>query len=185
MARLYLIRHGQAAAGYGSDRDPGLSDDGRSQAEAVVPTLTELLGGQVLPIRSSPLRRCQQTAAPLAAHWGVPVEVDPLIAEVAAPSDDLAERSIWLRKALAGTWSELEPQPVAWRARLLDHLRSATDDAVLFTHFVVVNAVIGAARGEDSVMVEPVTYTSVTVVDVTDGVLHLVRAGSIAETEVL
>ena len=35
MARLYMVRHGKAAAGWDGDADPGLDALGRQQAEAV------------------------------------------------------------------------------------------------------------------------------------------------------
>ena len=42
MARLHLIRHGQAAAGWDADPDPGLDDVGRAQAAGVAATMAEL-----------------------------------------------------------------------------------------------------------------------------------------------
>ena len=33
--RIYMIRHGKAAAGWDGDADPGLDDVGRAQAENV------------------------------------------------------------------------------------------------------------------------------------------------------
>ncbi len=182
MARLYLVRHGQAAAGYGADRDPGLSDLGRTHADDLIAAMS---GVGPIPIVSSPLRRCQETAAPLAKAWGVEVSIDPVVAEVASPTDDLTERAEWLRRAMATTWSELEPAPVAWRQRLLEHLHSFEQDSVLVTHFVVINAVIGAARADDRVMVASVGYTSVTVVDAANGELKLVSEGEQAASEVL
>ena len=35
MTRIYMIRHGKAAAGWDGDADPGLNELGRTQAEAV------------------------------------------------------------------------------------------------------------------------------------------------------
>jgi broad specificity phosphatase PhoE len=34
MAKLYLVRHGKATAGWGMQKDPGLDDLGRAQAKA-------------------------------------------------------------------------------------------------------------------------------------------------------
>lgn len=42
MPSIYLIRHGQAAAGFDGHRDPGLSDLGRKQAIAVADDLATL-----------------------------------------------------------------------------------------------------------------------------------------------
>ena len=42
MARLYLVRHGKAAAGWGADADPGLDEIGRNQAEQMAQGLVGL-----------------------------------------------------------------------------------------------------------------------------------------------
>lgn len=182
MARLHLVRHGRAAAGYGDDHDPGLSEEGHGQAETVAEALAQL---GPLPILTSPLRRCRETAAPLAARWSTTPTIEPAIAEVAAPIADLSGRSEWLRVAMASTWSELEDEPRRWRETLVDRLLGIDTDAVLFTHFVAVNAVIGWATGDDRVMIDPVTYCSVTVVEQHDGGLRLVESGAIGHSEVL
>jgi broad specificity phosphatase PhoE len=39
MARIYMVRHGQAEAGFGGAMDPGLNALGREQAEAVAQIL--------------------------------------------------------------------------------------------------------------------------------------------------
>ena len=35
MARIYMVRHGRAAAGFGESHDPGLDELGQKQAEEV------------------------------------------------------------------------------------------------------------------------------------------------------
>ena len=182
MARLHLIRHGTASAGFGVDRDPGLSDQGRVEAAAVAEALAPL---GPLPVLTSPLQRCRETAAPLEARWKVEATVEPDIAEVAAPTDDLAARSEWLRGALASRWEDLEPEPRAWRHRLLDRVASIDTDSVLVTHFVVINAIIGAASGDDRVLIERLANGSVTVVEVDAGALEMVSTGPSATSEVL
>ncbi len=61
MTRVYMVRHGRAAAGWNVDPDPGLDDLGRSQSLAVASKLSSL---GPLAVMSSPLLRCQQTAFP-------------------------------------------------------------------------------------------------------------------------
>ena len=68
MPTIYMIRHGEAAAGWDADTDPGLSDRGRAQSEAVAREI-EARVGRKLPLLSSPLRRCRETSEPLAASW--------------------------------------------------------------------------------------------------------------------
>jgi broad specificity phosphatase PhoE len=182
MARLHLIRHGKAAAGYGAERDPGLDDQGRAEAMAVADTLAQ---AGPLPILVSPLRRCRETAAPLEARWQVEATVEPGIAEVVAPTDDLTGRSEWLRRAMGQRWTELEPEPRTWHTRLLDVVGAIGSDAVLVTHFVAINAVIGAATGDDRVLIERLANGSITTIDHDGGVLTLVAAGMHGSSEVL
>ena len=55
MAHIHLVRHGKAAAGFGSHKDPGLDDLGRQQAEAVAAMLDARHGTQRPILFSSPL----------------------------------------------------------------------------------------------------------------------------------
>ena len=56
-------------------------------------------------------------------------------------------------------------------------------DAVVVSHFVAINAVIGACVGDDRLVLRSLDNTSVTVVDTTpDGRLVLVEAGHEADT---
>ena len=80
MTRIHLVRHGQAAAGFGAHKDPGLNDIGRQQAAAVAELLAPL---GPLPIYSSPLARAYETAQPLASLWECEVLLEPRVAEYA------------------------------------------------------------------------------------------------------
>lgn len=182
MAMLHLVRHGRAAAGYGDDPDPGLDDEGRTQADEVARVLGPL---GPLPILVSPLRRCRETAEPLESLWGQAAAIEPDIAEVAAPTDDLAGRSSWLRDAMGRRWPELEEAPRRWRERLLARLMVIDSDTVLVTHFVAVNAAIGAAVSDDRFLVEHLANGSVTTLERRVGGLRLVRSGSHGASEVL
>ncbi|MBK9972334.1 MAG: histidine phosphatase family protein [Acidimicrobiaceae bacterium] len=57
MPRLYLVRHGRAAAGWNTDPDPGLDAVGRHQAAAMTARLAPL---GPLELVSSPLLRCRR-----------------------------------------------------------------------------------------------------------------------------
>jgi broad specificity phosphatase PhoE len=80
--RVHLVRHGEVFNPgkilYG--RLPGfsLSEKGHQQAKA---TAEYLAGFDVAAVVASPLDRAQQTAAPIAAAHGVPVQVDPRLIE--------------------------------------------------------------------------------------------------------
>lgn len=84
--RLLLVRHGQTRSNVEHLLDtavPGadLSELGRDQAAALVPALGGLGVGAVT---ASTLVRTQQTAAPLAAHLGLPVAVADGLREIEA-----------------------------------------------------------------------------------------------------
>jgi len=170
MPRLHLVRHGRAAAGWNVDPDPSLDDLGRSQAEAVA---TALQPFGPLPILSSPLRRCQETSHPLAAAWGVDVAIEPKVAEIPSPEGHSLETRIeWLRTAMAGTWSQVVSSDgvryADYRTNLLGALSSLPGDTVVFSHFIAINVVIGAANGDDRMVIASLDNCSVTTV-ITDG----------------
>jgi broad specificity phosphatase PhoE len=67
---LILVRHAHRDTDVGRERDNGLSDKGRAQAERVMRRLKKPLTGADVRIVSSPKRRCVQTVTPLARALG-------------------------------------------------------------------------------------------------------------------
>jgi broad specificity phosphatase PhoE len=181
VATIRLVRHGQAAAGWGDHRDPPLDDVGREQAEVVAVGLASF---GPLPIVTSPMLRCQQTAAPLASRWGCMPLVEPDVGEVTSPVGDLDGRVEWLRGFLSGTWATVDDATTGWRDRVLDWTTAAPDDCVVFSHFVAINAVIGHATGDDRVTCRRIANTGVTTISNDGGRLVLLDAPTEAVTEV-
>ncbi|MFC5995137.1 histidine phosphatase family protein [Pseudonocardia hispaniensis] len=84
MTTLILLRHGRSsanAAGVLAGRSPGveLDETGRAQAEKVVERLAPL---PIAEIVTSPMTRCRQTVAPLAAARGLTPVLDEGFNEV-------------------------------------------------------------------------------------------------------
>jgi broad specificity phosphatase PhoE len=179
--RLHLVRHGEAAAGWDADADPGLAATGAEQAVGVADRLGPL---GPLPVVTSPLRRCRETAEPLLARWGIDPIVDPRVGEIPSPTDDLAERGVWLQRVLAGSWDDLDEPWLRWRSSLRDALLEIRSQAVVVTHFVAINAAIGLATGDRRVVVHRPGNTSVTVVDHDGARLRLVAPPEEAVTRV-
>ena len=179
--RLVLVRHGQAAAGWDADLDPGLSELGRRQAAAAAVGLESL---SPRPILTSPLRRARETAAPLERAWLATAVVEPGIGEIPSPTDDLTARTTWLRQIMTGTWDDAGPEVRTWRQGVLDTLTGQSTGAVAFSHFIAINAAVGAATGDPRVVCFLPDNGSRTVVDVVDGRLRLVERGAEAETVV-
>ena len=190
MTRIYTIRHGKAAAGWDGDADPGLNELGRAQAEAVAKKVQALVATPV-PIYSSPLKRCQETAAPLAAAWGVTPQIEAGVGEIPPPLEDLTERTQWLRRVMAGTWEGLYRDAVSvesgvdfrgWNDNVVNTLNAFKGEAVvIFSHFIALNAAYCAATGAADVVSFAPENCSLSIFD-TDGTsLSLVAQGE--ETE--
>ena len=103
MTTVVLLRHGQSTANVagilaGRSPDVFLNDKGREQAEAVAARLS---GIPLDALISSPMERCQQTVAPLAAACGLTVRVEPRLAEVdygdwtGRALKDLGDEDLW------------------------------------------------------------------------------------------
>jgi broad specificity phosphatase PhoE len=175
VTRLVLVRHGRAAAGWDTDPDPGLDDTGRAQAEAVAERLAPS-GPQ--PILVSPLRRARETAAPLETRWGRQATVEPAVAEIPSPVGvPMAERTTWLRAAMSGRWSDLPPDYRAWRDAVVARLLRVDTDLVVVSHFVAINAVVGAALGDGRVVVFAPDNASCTVVEHDGARLGVIELG--------
>lgn len=180
MTRLYLVRHGRAAAGWDTDPDPGLDEIGARQAVAVAARLAPF---GPLPILTSPLQRCRATAASLAGLWDAEVRVEPLVAEIPSPAGvAMGERINWLRQAMAGTWADLGGGYVKFRDQVVATLCGIETDSVVFSHFIAINAAIGAATADDRLVVHSLDNCSVTIIDVIEGVLQVVESGHEADT---
>ncbi|MCW6507186.1 histidine phosphatase family protein [Lichenifustis flavocetrariae] len=83
MTRVFLVRHGthDVVGKVLAGRMPGvsLSAEGHRQAVALA---DHFAGAQIRAVWSSPLERCQQTAAPIAQRHGLRVELSEALIEI-------------------------------------------------------------------------------------------------------
>ena len=182
MSRIYLVRHGRAAADWGSHADPGLDDVGRTQAEAMA---SELTPKGPLPLVASPLRRTRETAAALERRWELGARIEPRIGEVPSPVADLAGRAEWLRGIMQRRWPELDEPLQRWRDAVVEALRELSVDTVVVSHYVAINVAVGTATGDQRVACFRPDYCSCASLDVVDGRLVLIELGAQAATRVL
>ncbi len=181
MARLYFIRHGEAAAGFGEDHDPGLSVLGHDQAHKAA---KELMGKGPIPIISSPLKRCQETSTPLCRAWERAPTIERGVSEIPSPTEDLTARTDWLRGVMSGAWAEADQPSQEWRDYVVATVKAIDQDTVIFSHFVAINVIAGHALNDDRVVCFRPDNCSITVVDVEDGEIKLVELGGEAVTHV-
>lgn len=189
MARLYLIRHGRPASTWGGhDDDPGLDDVGREQACAARDwLLARPEAERPALVVSSPLRRCRETAEPMAEALGVAIEIDPVVGEIPTPRGLIGEqRPAWLRKAFEGTWAAIDGDMDydAWRTDIVASLARRGNTAV-FSHYVAINAAVSRLLGIDEVMAFRPDHTSITVLETDGETVRLVEKGAEATTGVL
>ncbi|MFV0309683.1 MAG: histidine phosphatase family protein, partial [Desertimonas sp.] len=154
MREILLVRHGRATGGWDDDPDPGLDAVGREQADRLADRLAPMRSEASPRLVTSPLRRCRETAAPLARRWGVAAAVEPTVAEIPSPDGvPFGERVPWLRAAMTGTWSDLGDRFVAYRSAVVSTVGTLPAGTVVVSHFVAINAVIGACLGDDRLVI--------------------------------
>ncbi len=182
--RIALVRHGRASAGWDTAVDPGLDDLGRDQADVAAKKLDQIFAGQQVEIVSSPLLRCQQTAKSFADLRTTPVRICAEVAEIPSPSGvEMSSRVDWLRAAMQGTWADLGGEYVEFRDLVIKFVRSRETNTVIFSHFVAINAVIGALVGDDRVVIRSLDNCSITLLDRdADCNLSIAQSGHEADT---
>ncbi len=179
---IFLVRHGEATVGWTESNDPGLSKRGRIQANDAARQLADRLSPEIR-LLSSPLRRARETAAPLAAALGAePAIVEPF-REIPTPVA-MAERQDWLNRIARQTWSEQHTMVQEWHRALLAALREIREPTVVFTHFMVLNAIVGALQADDRVVTFLPDNASVTTLGGFGDELQLVELGREFRTKV-
>jgi broad specificity phosphatase PhoE len=71
---------------------------------------------------------------------------------------------------------------VEYRDAVVQWVRARQTDTVAISHFVAINAVIGACVGDDRVLIRHLDNCSITIVEVDGDGLRLIEAGEEADT---
>jgi probable phosphoglycerate mutase len=170
--QLLLIRHAlplRSEPGQGSN--PHLSDEGVQQAQRLPEALKRFPLSRLV---SSPQQRSIQTAQPVAAALGLPVDIDDRLAEydrdmaVYVPIEQVRAENPeeWARLADGHLPSGVDE--AAFRARItaaIDDVVAAADheDTVaVFSHGGVINVLLHQILGTRRLLSFPVDYTSIT-----------------------
>jgi broad specificity phosphatase PhoE len=87
---------------------------------------------------------------------------------------------------MAGTWEQVAQSSGAhyrtYREDVAQFVQSLREDTVIFSHFIAINAVIGAATNDDRVVIGHLDNCSVSVFEASDEGLSLVEMGGEADT---
>lgn len=176
---IFLIRHGEAAAGWGDHPDPGLSALGHKQADAVSAQLAKLGATSLI---SSPMQRCRETAIPFAKHLGMDARIVPAVSEIVTP-EIVTDRVTWLRDLMGGKWPE---NMLPWCESAHAAVDALPAGTAVFSHFVAINAIVGQVTQKRDVLVFKPGHCSVTTLERNEaGTLGLKQLGDEAATRVL
>ncbi|GHO52498.1 histidine phosphatase family protein [Ktedonobacter robiniae] len=192
-AELFLIRHGDAIPEADEIIPSGVYDNlplskiGRQQAQALA---ARLKNGHFDAAYSSPLRRCQETGAPLLAELGlqativeqlkeirlddlVPIPEIPEGADLAMLTQALHERQDKIVRIAgsSGNWDAFahSESSKAFRQRVVQALdeiasRHLGQRALIFAHGGVINAYVAEVLGLEKEFFFPCANTSLTLV---------------------
>jgi len=180
---IYLVRHGEAAASWQHNPDPALSEQGRAQAQSLLPFFAHR---KIEHLISSPLLRTRETALPLGQSTRLAVQLSDAFREIPTPVNiSLENRLAWLQGCANSPWSDAGRVLLDWRHSILQSLRGAPDNTVIFTHFMVMNAVVGELRGAPNLVCYQPDYCSVVSLERQAAGLHLISLGQEAQSRVL
>jgi probable phosphoglycerate mutase len=163
---LLLIRHALPLrvdeGSVAGPADPSLADLGQAQAEA----LADWLAGEAVDaLWSSPMRRAQETAAPVAQRLGLA----PILDEGLAEFDRDAASYIPIEELKAAgdpRWNEVPEQPEHFRAVVVETVERIVrahpgERVAVVCHGGVVNAYAAHILGIDDVLFFLPGYTSI------------------------
>ena len=178
---VYLIRHGAAAGAWAESLDPGLSSDGHAHARGVAAQFATQAPCRLV---SSPLTRARETAQPLALQWQMPITIEHRVREIPS-SIPMHERKAWLSTIMAARWPELDAGLHAWRQNAARAVLGCGRDTLVFTHFMVINALVALATNDERMVCCEPDYGSVTQLRCDGDALTLIALGQARQTVVL
>ena len=177
---IYLVRHGEPAAGWGAHPNPGLTELGVRQAVTVAEALAKAGAKRAV---TSPLSRSRETAAQFEKLMETHARIETRVGEIITPRD-VEDRSAWLRSVLAGNWADTDDRLQAWRHDVLAAVEALPDETAVFSHFIAINAIVGMLTNDDRVAVFKPAHASITKLTRMGGQLRVTELGVEAATVV-
>ena len=195
MIKIYLVRHGEASEGWTS-QDPPLSELGKSQAKSLVTFVDSIFDENSINninAISSPLNRCKETASLALEKQYLEIAINDNFRELPSPTVDLEKRVDWLRRILPLTWPELLKDKetmesgvnfTQWKENIMSNIYSLKKDTIIFTHFVVINSVVGEILKSDKIINFQPSNCSITEISKINHKLKIVKLGKSLESKV-
>ena len=158
---LLLVRHGEAAESWGKHPDPGLSELGIKQSASLVDNeVLELLDSYSFV--SSPKLRAKMTAEPLIKKFNKKLIINDAYSEIPSDEIDNSQKKAWLTNVMDTKIRDLPDFVVNWRNNIIKHSLGVSQNTIIFTHFMVINALVSSLLQKSALMYFYPNYVSVT-----------------------
>tara|TARA_B110000444_G_scaffold259618_1_gene303923 strand:+ start:1230 stop:1790 length:561 start_codon:yes stop_codon:yes gene_type:complete len=178
---IYLIRHGEAAENWSESRDPGLSELGKQQSLDLLNNLIKRKS--IKSIYTSPLKRAIETAIPLSNRLNIESLIESSYRELPSPQN-LENRAGWLLERMSETWSEQQHNLLQWRELAFQALQQLREDSVIFSHYMLINAIVSCVTGNNNMVCFKPDNGSISHFKLSAGKLRLVSLGKELNTTV-
>ena len=165
---IILIRHGEAAQSWGDHPDPDLSEDGFKQAK-LLEEHSELQNLHLYEFVSSPKARAKSTAIPLAKKFNKEIIINDVFSEIPSGNIDANEKKQWLTKTMKEDIGNLSKEVMEWRIKILSQVFGMRKDTIIFSHFMVINALVGELAKHRNLLHFYPDYTSLTKISLENG----------------
>jgi hypothetical protein len=118
--------------------------------------------------------------------WRRPAIVDDRVAEIPSQGMTLAERGEWLKALTKKHWSELDDEVIAsWRRTAIESLLQISQDTIVVSHFMVINAVVSWVTDDERVVCCQPMQGSRTTLERAGEALRVVEVGAQGASTVL
>ena len=165
---VIFIRHAEASSSWGDHHDPGLSDTGKAQSKKLInrPELKQLDDYSFI---SSPKLRAVETARPLAQKFKKELIIENIFTEIPSPNIEPENKQEWLKNILQMNKNDLPENIAKWKDNIISKTKAFSQDSVIFTHFMVINALLSELNSETKLLYFYPDYTSIVKITIEDG----------------
>ena len=166
--QVIFIRHAEAYNSWGNHPDPGLSDNGKNQSKELInhPELIELDDYSFI---SSPKLRAIETAKPLSEKFKKELIIENIFTEIPSLNIEPDKKQEWLKNILQMNKNDLPENITKWKDNIISKTKAFSQDSVVFTHFIVINALLSELNSETKLLYFYPDYTSIVKITIEDG----------------
>ena len=180
---LIFIRHGEAASSWVSHEDPGLSEKGLEQSEAILHR-EDLQNLKNYKFISSPRKRAIETSRPLVKKFNKKIVIDETFNEIPSSDVDNNKKRQWLEKIVKMKKSDLPKNILDWQQKIYESVLESQGNTVIFSHFMVINSLISNILESDTIFYFYPDNTSVTKIFLNNGEVKSFQIGDNKKTHV-